>query len=205
MSGAPEGAEGAIGPQRLEAFGDGVIAIILTVMVLELKVPRGVSAPDVLERAPELLSYALSFVVVASMWVNHHHLIRKVKRVDGAFLWLNLQLLFWMSLVPFTTRYAGENHEAPLPVALYGANVCAFSLAFLLVIRGMRGRTHPGHLPEADHARSERKSWLAVGLYGLAVPLAWVSVWASIAIFVLIPALYFFPEKKLEGGGRALG
>jgi uncharacterized membrane protein len=194
------GEEGVIGPQRLEAFSDGVIAIILTVMVLELKVPHGVTTASLEELAPQLASYVLSFVVVASMWVNHHHAIRIVERVDGVFLWKNIHLLFWMSLVPFTTAYVGENYAAPLPVALYGGNVCAFSLSFLFLLQGVRSRARPG-LAGAS-GRGVVKSWIAIAFYAASVPLAWVSVWSSIAIFVVIPLMFFLPEKSYGVGGK---
>ncbi len=201
LSEANEPAEdGAIGPQRLEAFSDGVIAIILTVMVLELKVPHGVTTASLEELAPQLASYVLSFVVVASMWVNHHHVIRIVGRVDGVFLWQNIHLLFWMSLVPFTTAYVGENYTAPLPVALYGGNVCAFSLAFLVLLRGVRSRARPGFADASG--RGVVKSWIAIVLYASSVPLAWVSVWSSIGIFVLIPVMFLLPEKSYGVGAK---
>src|SRR4051812_33599007 len=109
-----------LGKTRLEAFSDGVVAIIITIMVLELKPPHSPSAPELLKLTPVFLGYLLSFVVVAILWVNHHHLLHTVERVDGRILWLNNHLLFWLSLVPFTTAYIGESHLAPLPVALYG-------------------------------------------------------------------------------------
>jgi uncharacterized membrane protein len=187
-----------IGPQRLEAFSDGVIAIILTIMVLELKVPTDVSFESLEELAPEFVGYVLSFVVVATMWVNHHHMIRMVERVDAVFLWLNIHLLFWMSLVPFTTTYASSHHAACIPIALYGANICAFSIAFFMLFRGVRARSQPSRARDLVTARAARKSWMAITLYGASVGLAFISPWASIAIFVIVPAMYVFPEKKIE-------
>jgi TMEM175 potassium channel family protein len=184
---------------RLEAFSDGVIAIIVTIMVLELRAP---SQPTLAlwKVAPVFLSYGLSFLVVAIMWVNHHHLIHAVHSVTARLLWTNIYLLFWMSLVPFVTDYLGKNYREPLAVALYGLDLLLCSSAFYLlrIILVEQDRQDSG-LAEY-HANIQRKNSFSAALYLLSVPLAYVSVYASFFIFALIPALYFLPEKRLAGG-----
>ncbi|TMA41448.1 MAG: DUF1211 domain-containing protein [Deltaproteobacteria bacterium] len=169
-----------MGRGRLEAFSDGVIAIIITIMVLELKAPHEASAHALAAQAPVFLSYALSFLVVAIMWVNHHHLLHAIRAVDAPLLWWNNALLFAMSLIPFSTAFLGENPRSPLAVGVYGSNLALAGFGFFL-LRGAVAR-------RADPA----------GLYASAVPLAYVSIWISFGIYLLIPALYFMPERKLE-------
>jgi uncharacterized membrane protein len=184
-----------VGKGRLEAFSDGVIAIIITIMVLELKVPQDGSAKALLALTPVLLSYALSFLVVAIMWVNHHHLIHVIPRVDGALLWWNNHLLFWMSLVPFSTAFLGGHSRSPLAVSLYAANLSLTALSFV-TLRTAVARRDAERLDLHLHQR--RKNLMSLGLYLSAIPLAQVSVWVSYGVFVLVPALYFMPERGLE-------
>lgn len=182
---------------RTEAFSDGVIAIIVTIMVLELKVPHVPTLAGLTELTPIFLSYVLSFAVVAIMWVNHHHLLYTVKSVDGSLLWANNHLLFWMSLIPFVTNYMGENHEYPLPVALYGLILVGTTLGFL-VLQYLIARQHQDNtLLRSQYKRLIQKSaYTALG-YLIAVVLAGVSIWLAYAIYILIPLLYFIPERKL--------
>ena len=183
---------------RLETFSDGVIAIIITIMVLELKVPKETSAAAWLEIAPHFVSYVFSFLILAVMWTNHHHVFQTVKKVDGKLIWANSNLLFWMSLIPFATAYIGEVHKDPIAVALYGAilSVCVISFTVLRQIISKQ------HLDNAElteqNRRIFRKNMISNFLYVLSVPLAFVSIYLSFIIFVLIPILYFLPEKKLE-------
>ena len=188
----------SIGKTRLEAFSDGVIAIIITIMVLELKVPHDTSPQALLALLPIFLSYALSFLVVAIIWVNHHHLVHTVDHVDGRILWLNNHLLFWLSLVPFTTGFMGENHLAPLPVALYGFVLFCSGMAFDLLRRTIARQHLADAVLSAVHRRSNRTNLVTAGLYLLSVPLAWVSVWISVFIFLLVPAVYFMPGRTIE-------
>ncbi|HET6179585.1 MAG TPA: TMEM175 family protein [Candidatus Sulfotelmatobacter sp.] len=182
---------------RLEAFSDGVIAIIVTIMVLELHPPSQPTLAALGKVAPVFISYALSFLVVAIMWVNHHHLIHAVHAVSARLLWTNIYLLFWMSLVPFVTDYLGKNYHEPLAVALYGLDLVLCSSAFyLLRIILIEQDRHDSGLSEY-HASIQRKNAFSAGLYLASVPLAYVSVYASFFIFALIPALYFLPEKML--------
>jgi uncharacterized membrane protein len=187
-----------VGKQRLEAFSDGVIAIIITIMVLELKVPHEASPEALQALAPVFLSYALSFLVVAIIWVNHHHMWHLARRVNARVLWLNNHLLFWMSLIPFSTAFMGENHVAPLGVALYGLNLFAANLAFDLLRRAnARGRDDDAEMQKV-HRLANWQNLATILLYGISIPLAWISVWASIAIFVGIVILYFMPSAVVD-------
>ena len=185
---------------RLEAFSDGVIAIIVTIMVLELRAPSQPTLAALGKVAPVFVSYGLSFLVVAIMWVNHHHLIHAVRQVTARLLWSNLYLLFWMSLVPFVTDYLGKNYREPMAVALYGLDLVLCSSAFyLLRIVLVEQDRHDGALVDY-HASIQRKNAFSGALYLLSVPLAYVSIYSSFFIFMLIPAMYFLPEKQLAGG-----
>lgn len=186
-----------MGTNRVEAFSDGVIAIIVTIMVLELKVPADGSAPALLRVAPTVLSYILSFVVVAIMWVNHHQLLHAARRADNRLLWTNNFLLFCMSLIPFATAYLGQHYTEPLPAALYGAVMTLSGMGFT-ALRAAIGRHHQreGERKAADIVlMSQRKNWFSVCLYAASVPLAYSSVWVSFGIFVLIPVMYFMPAS----------
>lgn len=182
---------------RLEAFSDGVIAIIVTIMVLELRAPAEPSWPALLKVVPVFMSYGLSFLIVAIMWVNHHHMIHVVRHVTARLLWSNLNLLFWMSLVPFVTDFVGKNYREPMAVALYGLDLTLCSLAFYFL------RTELIHQESQDlemleyHRGIQRKNAISVLLYFSSAPLAYVSIYLSFFVFALIPALYFLPEKKL--------
>ncbi len=193
---------GEMTTSRLEAFSDGVIAIIVTIMVLELRAPSQPTWPALLKVAPIFLSYGLSFLVVAIMWVNHHHLIHAVHQVTARLLWSNLNLLFWMSLVPFVTDFLGKNYRQPMAVALYGLDLAMCGSAFyILRTELVRQDGSDGNLRDY-HAGMQRKNAFSAALYFLSVPLAYVSVYASFFIFALIPAMYFLPEKKLAAPGH---
>jgi TMEM175 potassium channel family protein len=182
---------------RLEAFSDGVIAIIVTIMVLQLTAPAQPTFTALLKQAPIFLSYGLSFLVVAIMWVNHHHLVHAVRHVTAPLLWSNLNLLFWMSLIPFVTDFLGRNPKASFPVSLYGVDLTLCGLAFW-VMRLEIARQHE-HDPEMSeyHSRMRLKNLVSAFLYLSAAALAHVSIYIAYFIYVLIPALYFLPEKKL--------
>ena len=181
----------------MEAFSDGVIAIIVTIMVLQLTNPAQPTFPALLKQAPIFLSYALSFLVVAIMWVNHHHLIHAVRAVNARLLWSNINLLFWMSLTPFVTDFMGRNPRAPFPVALYGLSLAMCGFAFwILRIEIARQHRHDPEMSEY-HSRVQLKNLFSGFLYLSAAALAHVSVYISYFIYVLIPAIYFLPEKKL--------
>src|SRR5579871_5998529 len=182
---------------RLEAFSDGVIAIIVTIMVLELRAPAQPTWAALLKVGPVFLSYALSFLVVAIMWVNHHHLIHAVRSVTARLLWSNLNLLFWMSLVPFVTDFIGKNYRQPMAVAIYclELDLCGSSFYLLRTVLVRQDQGDPDL--SAYHDSIQRKNVFSVALYLMSVPLAYVSIYVSFFIFALIPALYFMPEKKL--------
>ena len=184
-----------MGKNRMEAFSDGVVAIIVTIMVLELKVPHDTSLQGLLHLLPLFLSYALSFLVAAILWVNHHHLLHTTTHVTGRMLWLNNHFLFWLSLVPFTTAYIGENHLAPLPVALYGLELFLAGSAFDLLRREIAREQSGDPAMVALHRRSNRINATSALLYLVAVPLAWLSVWLSVFIYLLVPVLYFMPRN----------
>jgi uncharacterized membrane protein len=190
---------GEMTTSRLEAFSDGVIAVVVTIMVLEMHAPAQPTLPALLKVAPVFLSYGLSFLVVAIMWVNHHHLIHVVRQVTARLLWSNLFLLFWMSLVPFVTDFMGKNYREPMAVALYGLDLLLCSWAFyILRMELTRQEQEEGNTEMAEHhAAMQRKNALSAALYFSSVPLAYFSIYASFFIFALIPAMYFLPEKKL--------
>ncbi len=182
---------------RIEAFSDGVIAVIITIMVLELKVPRDTTLTSLLSMAPQFLAYLFSFLVVAIMWVNHHHLLHVARRADAQLLWSNNNLLFWMSLVPFVTAYVGNNYGDPRAVGLYGAVLFLCSLAFTFLRSAIlcHHRDEPGVV--AYHRRVQRKNLLSGTLYAAAIPLAFIDVRISYVIFVCVALSYFLPERKL--------
>jgi uncharacterized membrane protein len=186
-----------IGTSRIEAFSDGVIAIIVTIMVLQLTPPAQPTLSALLKQAAIFLSYALSFLVVAIMWVNHHHLIHAVREVNARVLWSNLNLLFWMSLIPFVTDFLGRNPRAAFPVSLYGLDLSLCGGAFwLLRVEIARQHRHDPELSEY-HSRVQLKNLLSAFLYLSAAGLAHVSIYLSYFIYVLIPVIYFLPEKNL--------
>jgi uncharacterized membrane protein len=186
-----------MGTNRLEAFSDGVIAVIITIMVLELKVPSNSSFASMRPLAPQFLSYLLSFLVVAIMWVNHHHMIHSARRADARLLWSNNTLLFWMSLVPFVTSFMGNHWRDPRAVALYAIVLTLCSLSFALLRSAII--CHHRDNPEMVeyHRRVQAKNLYSLLLYLSAAPLAFMDVSISFAIFVFVALSYFLPERKL--------
>jgi uncharacterized membrane protein len=182
---------------RLEAFSDGVLAIIITIMVLELKVPHGESLDALRPLLPVFLSYVLSFLYVGIYWNNHHHMLHAAKEVGAAVLWANLHLLFWLSLLPFVTGWMGENHFAPTPTALYGVVLLMAALAYWLLARAIVATEGPDGLL-ARAIGKDRKGTVSVLLYLLAVALAFVSQWAAQAIYVVIALAWLIPDRRIE-------
>jgi uncharacterized membrane protein len=182
---------------RLTAFSDGVIAIIITIMVLELKVPHGADWNALGGLVPVFLSYVLSFVYVAIYWNNHHHLLHTVARVRGVILWANLHLLFWLSLVPFATGWMGENAFAPLPTALYGVALLMPALAWHLLQQAIT-RTQGTGSPLAKALGSDIKGKISPLLYVAAIGLAFASPWISLAIYALVALMWVVPDPRIE-------
>ncbi|MEO7192198.1 MAG: TMEM175 family protein [Vicinamibacterales bacterium] len=182
---------------RLEAFSDGVIAILITIMVLELKAPHGQDWRALEPLVPTFLSYVLSFVYLGIYWSNHHHLFQVVPRVTGGILLANLHLLFWLSLVPFVTAWMGENHNAPGPTAAYGAVMLAAALSFTLLTMTIV-RTQGAHSPLKAAVGRDRKSQVSLLLYALSIPAAFVNQWIADAIFVLVACAWLLPDRRIE-------
>lgn len=182
---------------RVEAFSDGVIAIIITIMVLELKVPGGVELADLKAKLPVLLSYVLSFIYVGIYWNNHHHMFHSTRHVTGGILWANLHLLFWLSLFPFTTAWVGENHSAPIPTAIYGFVLLMAAIAYFILQR----RIIVSQGSDSLLAAAIGKDWkgkLSPVLYLAAVPLAFVSVWISDGLFIFVALMWLVPDRRIE-------
>jgi uncharacterized membrane protein len=186
-----------MGKDRLAAFSDGVIAIIITIMVLELKVPHGADWAALRGVAPNFVAYVLSFVYLAIYWNNHHHLLHTVTRVDGLILWANSHLLFWLSLVPAATAWMGENFLAPLPTAVYGVSLLMPAIAYQLLQRAIVHQQGK-HSVLASALGNDFKGKLSPLLYAAAVALAFVDAWLSIAIYALVAVMWFIPDRRIE-------
>jgi len=182
---------------RLEAFSDGVIAIVITIMVLELKVPHGGDLAALRPLLPVFLSYVLSFVIIGIYWNNHHHLLQAIDSVNGAILWTNLHLLFWLSQVPFVTGWMGENHFEALPTALYGGVLLMCGVAYYFLVRAILA--HHGRSSRVAKALgSDLKGVVSVLLYVVAVPLAFVEPHLAHAIYVAVAIVWFIPDTRIE-------
>jgi uncharacterized membrane protein len=187
---------------RLEAFSDGVIAILITIMVLELKVPHDqhdheATLGDLRELGAVFLAYVLSFVFVGIYWNNHHHMLHATQRVDGRTLWANLHLLFWLSLVPFATHWLGETHAAPVPTAVYGGVLLGAAIAYTILAWSLVRL----HGPESELRLAlgrDYKGKVSLAAYAAAIPLAFVNRWLAIAIYVAIALLWLVPDRRIE-------
>ncbi len=183
--------------ERLEAFSDGVLAIIITIMILGIKIPSGARLSDLKPVLPAFSSYVLSFIYIAIYWNNHHHMMHTVKHVTGNILWANLHLLFWLSLVPFVTGWMGENHFKPLPLALYGIILLMAAVAYFLlqtvIIRS--------HGPDSILSRAigkDLKGKISPILYLIAIVTSWISEWIAGGIYVLVALIWLVPDKRIE-------
>ena len=182
---------------RLEAFSDGVIAIVITIMVLELKVPHGTDLAALQALLPVLMSYILSFLYVGIYWNNHHHLFQAVKHVNGSILWANLHLLFWLSLFPFVTGWMGENHFATWPVAIYGLVLIMAGLAYFVLVRVLiAGNGADSALAKA--IGSDFKGKFSLTIYALGGLLAFVNAWIAVALYSLVSLLWLIPDRRIE-------
>jgi uncharacterized membrane protein len=186
-----------MGKGRLEAFSDGVIAVIITIMVLEMKVPHGGSVQALAPMIPVFLSYVLSFIYIGIYWNNHHHMLHACSRVTGAMLWANLHLLFWLSLIPFTTGWMGENHFAPAPSALYGFVLLMAAIAYWI----LQQLIIASHGPESLLKKAVGGDWkgkVSPILYAVAIPMAFVSRWVSLGIYIVVALIWLVPDKRIE-------
>jgi uncharacterized membrane protein len=184
-----------MGKGRIEAFSDGVIAIIITIMVLEIKVPEGEDWTALSPLIPVFLAYVLSFLNVGTYWNNHHHMFQAVKQVNGNVLWANLHLLFWLSLMPFATGYMSENHFAPVPVAVYSFDLFMCAVAYTILVIQLIGH----HGRDSDFAKaigSDRKGKISLVLYLLSIPLAFVQPWISITLMLIVACIWFIPDRR---------
>ena len=183
--------------QRLEAFSDGVIAIIITIMVLEIKVPHGADWAALHPLLPVLSSYVLSFVFVGIYWSNHHHLFQACRHVNGQVLWANLHLLFWLSLTPFVTHWMGENHFAPWPVAAYGAVLLCAAIAYYILVRALLA-LNGSDSTLATALGSDVKGRVSVLMYALAIPLAFWRPLAACAVYGTVAIMWLVPDRRIE-------
>ena len=186
-----------MGKGRLEAFSDGVIAIIITIMVLEMEVPHGTELAALRPLWPVFLSYVLSFVYIAIYWNNHHHMLQVTERLNGNVLWANAHLLFWLSLIPFVTSWMGENHFAPAPTAVYGAVMMMAGIAYWILVRAIlavEGR----HSILATAIGNDFKGKLSPLLYLIAIPCAFIHQWIAGGLYVIVAMMWLIPDRRIE-------
>ena len=182
---------------RMEAFSDGVVAIIITIMVLELKVPHGTDLNSLRPLIPVFLSYVMSFVFVGIYWSNHHHLLQVVKHVSGPVLWANLHLLFWLSLIPFVTGWMGENHFAPWPVALYGMILLGAAIAYFILARSLV-KLHGKQSALAAALGADFKGKISMVVCLVAIPLAFVHPLLACALYISVALTWLIPDRRIE-------
>ena len=186
-----------MGTERINAFSDGVIAILITIMVLELRVPHTTDLSALRELLPVFLTYVLSFIIIGIYWNNHHHMLNLTDRITGGILWANLHLLFWLSLMPFVTGWMGENHFAPLPTAAYGVDLLCAAIAYTILqnaiirLEGPRSKL-------AEAVKRDVKGKLSLALYVTAIPLAFVNPWIAVAIYVTVALIWLVPDPRIE-------
>jgi uncharacterized membrane protein len=187
-----------MGKSRLEAFSDGVLAVIITIMVLELKVPHGLDWHALQPLLPVFLSYVLSFVYIGIYWNNHHHMLHTVKQVEGGILWANLHLLFWLSLVPFVTGWMGENQFAAMTTALYGFVLLMSAIAYWILQKCIIIANGGGDSLLAKAVKKDRKGKGSILLYAIAIPSSFWNEWLSGAIYILVAILWLVPDRRIE-------
>jgi uncharacterized membrane protein len=182
---------------RLEAFSDGVLAIIITIMVLELKVPDGADLSALRPLIPVFASYTLSFVFIGIYWNNHHHLFQAVHKINGNVLWANMHLLFWISLIPFTTSWMGENEFIAWPVAFYGISLWMSGLAYFILVRTLLA-IHPEDSPLAIAIGGDTKGYISLAIYTTAIPLSFFSALLASLLYVVVAVIWFIPDRRIE-------
>jgi uncharacterized membrane protein len=182
---------------RLEAFSDGVIAIIITIMVLELRPPHGALLSDLKPLIPVLLSYILSFMYLGIYWNNHHHLFQAARQVDGRVLWSNLHLLFWLSLIPFVTAWMGENHLSSVPVAMYGVILLCAAIAYFVLVHALLAH-HGKDSVLAQAIGSDFKGKISIVIYAVAIVLAFMIPWLACFLYAIVAVIWFAPDRRIE-------
>ncbi len=182
---------------RIEAFSDAIIAIIMTIMVLELAAPAGSSLASLTPLLPKFLAYGLSYLFLAIYWVNHHHLFQAVERVSGGVLWANMVLLFWLSLVPFVTAWAGDHSASPVPVAVYGVILLLAAIAYFILVQALLG-IHPNESPLAKAIGRDIKGKVSLLIYALAIPASFLSTYAGWALYMVVALIWLVPDKRIE-------
>ena len=186
-----------MGPERMEAFSDGVIAIIITIMVLEMKVPHGDDLASLKPLFPVFISYILSFINIGIYWNNHHHMMHAVRHINGTVLWANIHLLFWLSLIPFVTGWMGENHFAKWPVALYGIVLFMAGLAYYFLTYALLAL----HGKQSSLAAALGKDWkgkISVVFYAIGIGICYINEWMALSIYTLVTAMWFIPDRRIE-------
>ena len=182
---------------RLEAFSDGVIAIIITILVLDLKIPLGADLASLKPVFPVFLTYILSFVFLGIYWNNHHHMLHAASRINGKVLWANLHLLFWLSIIPFTTGWMGENHFEPLPTALYGVVLLMAAVGYTILLRCLiEAEGQDSKLAQA--VGKDSKGLLSLVCYAAAIPLSFIAVWIAWALYVAVALIWMVPDTRIE-------
>ena len=182
---------------RMEAFSDGVLAVIITIMVLEMRPPHATSLAALGPVGPVFLSYVLSFIYIGIYWSNHHHLLHAVERVNGAALWANLHLLFWLSLIPFTTAWVGENGLAAWPVALYGIVLLLAAFAYFVLAKVLIG-AQKGRSVLADAVGCDKKTVISLVIYAISISLGFVRPWVACAGYVIVAIVWLIPDRRIE-------
>ena len=182
---------------RMEAFSDGVIAIIITIMVLQLRVPHGADVDALVPLLPDVSCYLLSFVFLAIYWSNHHHLLQATRQVDGRVLWANIHLLFWLSLTPFVTGWMAENHFAPWPVAAYGIILLCSAIAYFILARALVS-LHGKESVIAAALGRDIKGKVSLVIYAVAIPFSFVNSWVSGLLYVIVAIIWLVPDRRIE-------
>ncbi|MGH9123750.1 MAG: TMEM175 family protein [Acidimicrobiales bacterium] len=185
------------GTERVEGFSDGVMAVIITIMAFELKTPATASFASLQDRLPGLLVYVLSFSLVGIYWNNHHHLFKATRRINGAVMWANLHLLFWLSLIPFLTEWVASQHTHPLPAACYGFVNLAAATAYTILVRAIVRADKPGSVV-AQAIGADLKGKVSLGLFAVAIPLSLLSPWISYALYVTVAVIWVIPDRRLS-------
>lgn len=182
---------------RMEAFSDAVIAVIITIMVLEMKAPHAITLESLKPLAPVFISYVLSFVFIGLYWNNHHHLLQAIQKVNGKILWANLHLLFWLSLVPFMTSWMGENNFATVPVALYGVDLLGAAVAYHMLTHALISY-HGKNSPIAKAHGQGSKEMLSIFLYAIAIPLAFYHSFIAYTLYIIVAVMWLVPDRRIE-------